>query len=916
MSGVVLTLSEGDDDGDVTGLLADDEDHEDYEEGFGRGKGIPKRWRRPRKPYTVVRTGTLGNLMTTLLMCFVFFSMGFTKSLLGQVDTRSVTQLNTAITGAIGYLMGFAIGGFLLSKFSRFFMTFLSLLALGISLMIVPWVQTVWALDALHSLIGVSLAMLMTAGNVICLEFWGRRSNPYITTLHFCLSIGLLMGPILVGPVSNTKIPTIIKDHLPVTATKQTNNNNNNNNNNNSGNSNMLPKHLDVHFRNKRAIIEESDTTTLDPVLKELFGSETDTVPSPSMGGIDTTSSSSSTTTAIKSLPTSLPSSSTKAPKHKPVFTDGRKLDNSRDWEAVKIAKPPIEELEPQNDTKPSQNPNEELENILNGSAVENIATQLDSLVTSTEALNEFEREVKAIDEDIKKSDELMELLNSPLIPKERSKRSITRNRFGTNGGIFEQPDLYNSIKIRPPVVPVQRYPEEPTWPRVPMSRNGMMDYDYGPLNIDDGPYGGNSPYSINNPYRKQDFPTKAPPKKVEQAIDTVLNYMSGKYNENETETSSEGKKKSSLPEEKPPSTTKPTTTRTTTMITSTTTGPKSTKIISTTATSTPQPTRKGLNTFTVWTKKPGGHRHKKPTSSFDNDSDTPEGGITISGMLENYGVAQKNVGFILDGVYTLFMAFIFFFCLCYNPREPKARQEDLNEERNKESCIFKYSFTVLLFFFNLLHWGMFVTLMDVTPHFAKLESSSSTLQPLVVGTLAGTRFISMFTCSFMNPAFTLFGSLLVMLIGSFMMIFTQQLPALPMWAGILLQAAGLANLLPASLAWSEAYVSMSSQVVAFICSGLALGELLVPQMFAQLTSEAQNWLGFTMVGASTLTFGLYICVFLMARKHGSRFSRPQTSGYELANQDELNQELLDEDDDFEISQPTLRLNTSDETEA
>lgn len=779
--------------------------------------------------------------------------------------------------------------------------------------MLVPWIQTVWALDALHSLIGVSLAMLMTAGNVICLEFWGKRSNPYITTLHFCLSIGLLMGPVLVGPVSNTKIPTIIKDHLPETATKQINNN--------SGNSNMIPKHFDIHLRYKRSLPQESDSTTMDPVLEELFGSDIATVPPSSFENIDPTSSSATTTTS--SLASTSSSSTTKSPKHKPVFTDGRKLDNSRDWEAVKIAKPPIEELEPHNDSKPTQDPNVELEAILNGTVEEDITTQPNPVETFTEELNEFEREVKAINEDIKKSDELMELLNSPLTPQERSKRSITRNRFGTNGGIFEQPDLYNSIKIRPPVVPVQRYPEEPSWPRIPMSRNGMVDYDYGPLNIDDGPYGGNSPYSMNNnQYRKQDFPTKAPPKKVEQAIDTVLNYMSGKYNENETESSSEAKKKSSSPEKKQTTTNKPTTALTTTVkittttTTTTTTPSRSTKIESTSASSMVVPTRKGLNTFTLWTRKPGVHRHKKPTSSFDNDSDTPEGGITISGMLENYGVAQKNVGFILDGVYTLFMAFIFFFCLCYNPREPKARQDDLNEERNKESCIFKYSFTVLLFFFNLLHWGMFVTLMDVTPRFAQLESSSSTLQPLVVGTLAGTRFISMFTCSFMNPAFTLFGSLLVMLIGSFIMIFTQQLPALPMWAGILLQAAGLANLLPASLAWSEAYISMSSQVVAFICSGLALGELLVPQMFAQLTSEAQNWLGFTMVGASTLTFGLYICVFLMARKHGSRFSRPQTSGYELANQDELNQELLDEDEDFEISQPTLRLNTSDETEA
>ncbi len=52
-----------------------------------------------------------------------------------------------------------------------------------------------------------------------------------------------------------------------------------------------------------------------------------------------------------------------------------------------------------------------------------------------------------------------------------------------------------------------------------------------------------------------------------------------------------------------------------------------------------------------------------------------------------------------------------------------------------------------------------------------------------------------------------------------------------------------------------------------------------------RLTLEAQTWLGFTMLGATTLSLGLFVCVFLVARKHGSRFSRPQTAGYELANQ-------------------------------
>lgn len=98
----------------------------------------------------------------------------------------------------------------------------------------------------------------------------------------------------------------------------------------------------------------------------------------------------------------------------------------------------------------------------------------------------------------------------------------------------------------------------------------------------------------------------------------------------------------------------------------------------------------------------------------------------------------------------------------------------------------------------------------------------------------------------------------------------------------------------------------MSSQVVAMICCGLAIGELAVPQLFTRLTIEAQTWLGFMMLGATTLSAGLFLCVWLTARRHGSRFSRPQSSGYELASQDELNQELLEDEDDFEMAEGTL----------
>lgn len=118
----------------------------------------------------------------------------------------------------------------------------------------------------------------------------------------------------------------------------------------------------------------------------------------------------------------------------------------------------------------------------------------------------------------------------------------------------------------------------------------------------------------------------------------------------------------------------------------------------------------------------------------------------------------------------------------------------------------------------------------------------------------------------------------------------------------------GLATLLPTTLVWGEAYVLMSSHVVAIVCWGLALAELMVPYSMKLLSLDMQSWLGLAMVGATTLSAGLFTCVFFLARRHGSRFSRPQSSGYELASQDDLNQELLEDDDDFEVAEPSLEL--------
>lgn len=207
------------------------------------------------------------------------------------------------------------------------------------------------------------------------------------------------------------------------------------------------------------------------------------------------------------------------------------------------------------------------------------------------------------------------------------------------------------------------------------------------------------------------DFVPKAkePPKKVEEAIDTISHYLAGDNITDEAKVSSTA-------------TTQQSTTTTTKIITSTSTRPTTTLRRTTTT----KATSKTI-TFSVTPRTPS-----LPSS---NSSGKP----TIKDFVSQYGVSQHKLGFILNSLYDIGVALILLVCLCYNPREPRSRQDD-GRGRSEENRIFKYTITVLLFFFGLLHWGMFVSLQRVLPHFTILSSTAPYLQQVFIGVFTASR--------------------------------------------------------------------------------------------------------------------------------------------------------------------------------
>ena len=105
--------------------------------------------------------------------------------------------------------------------------------------------------------------LLLLGGNVICLDFWGRKSGAYIHALHFCLSLGLLTGPLLVDPLSSAHVPGLLRKALPFALSHS----------GGGGNSAAATAAGAAAVGGTSHIIQKrSLESTLDPLLANIFG--------------------------------------------------------------------------------------------------------------------------------------------------------------------------------------------------------------------------------------------------------------------------------------------------------------------------------------------------------------------------------------------------------------------------------------------------------------------------------------------------------------------------------------------------------------------------------------------------------------------------------------------------------------------
>ncbi|XP_034621749.1 sodium-dependent glucose transporter 1 isoform X2 [Trachemys scripta elegans] len=111
---------------------------------------------------------------------------------------KNVSDIYYIFVGrSLGYLGGSVIGGIIFDCMNPHLLLGLTMLGTAVGLYAIPWCKKALLLTALMSVIGTSMGVLDTGGNVLALNVWGAEVGPHMQALHFSFALGAFVAPIL-----------------------------------------------------------------------------------------------------------------------------------------------------------------------------------------------------------------------------------------------------------------------------------------------------------------------------------------------------------------------------------------------------------------------------------------------------------------------------------------------------------------------------------------------------------------------------------------------------------------------------------------------------------------------------------------------------------------------------------------------
>uniref|UniRef100_A0A8D0GDM5 Major facilitator superfamily domain containing 4B n=1 Tax=Sphenodon punctatus TaxID=8508 RepID=A0A8D0GDM5_SPHPU len=111
---------------------------------------------------------------------------------------RNVSEISYVFVGrSLGYFGGSLIGGILFDFMNPQLLLGISMVGTAGGLYAIPWAKKPLLLAILMSVIGSSMGVLDTGGNVLLLNTWREKAGPHLQALHFSFALGAFVAPIL-----------------------------------------------------------------------------------------------------------------------------------------------------------------------------------------------------------------------------------------------------------------------------------------------------------------------------------------------------------------------------------------------------------------------------------------------------------------------------------------------------------------------------------------------------------------------------------------------------------------------------------------------------------------------------------------------------------------------------------------------
>ncbi|NWX11115.1 MFS4B protein, partial [Caloenas nicobarica] len=138
-------------------------------------------------------------------LCAAFLGLGMSIAVLGPTFPnlaanvhKNVSDIYYIFVGrSLGYLGGSVVGGLLFDCMNARLLLALSMFGTTVGLYGIPWCKKSLLLTVLMSVVGASMGILDTGGNILVLNTWGAEAGPHLQALHFSFAVGAFVAPIL-----------------------------------------------------------------------------------------------------------------------------------------------------------------------------------------------------------------------------------------------------------------------------------------------------------------------------------------------------------------------------------------------------------------------------------------------------------------------------------------------------------------------------------------------------------------------------------------------------------------------------------------------------------------------------------------------------------------------------------------------